>query len=150
MAELSRADPCPHCGRFANRGISIDAVIIKGDRILLVKRGIEPFKDFWATPGGFIEWDESAEQAVAREVMEETGMTVTSARLVGAYSSPDRHPRQVINLLHVAEVAEGSPVAGDDAVDVQWFTFDSLPDELAFDHKQNILDAQKFLAQTSM
>lgn len=144
--ELSRSEPCPHCGRFANRGVSIDAVIIKGSQVLLVKRGVDPFKGFWATPGGFVEWDESAQQAVTREVMEETGLTVTNADLVGAYSDPDRHPKQVINLLHVVGVADGTPVAGDDADDVQWFELDDLPAELAFDHKQNIADAQKFLA----
>lgn len=144
--ELSRSEPCPHCGRFANRGVSIDAIIIKGSQVLLVKRGVDPFKGFWATPGGFVEWDESAQQAVTREVMEETGLTVTNAELVSAYSDPDRHPRQVINLLHVVDVADGTPVAGDDADDVQWFALDNLPAELAFDHKQNIADAQKFLA----
>lgn len=146
MSDLGRDEQCPHCGRFANRGMSADALIIKDEKILLIKRGIDPFKGYWATPGGYIDWDESAEQAVAREVLEETGLTVTDTRLVGVASKPDRHPKQVINILYAVKIAPGEPVAGDDAEEVRWFAFDELPDALAFDHKQKIADALKFLA----
>lgn len=146
MNELKRDEPCPHCGRFANRGVSIDAVIIKNDQILLIQRGVEPYKGFWGTPGGYVEWDESAEETVKREVKEETGLDVKAVRLVNVYSSPDRHPKQVINILYVATVEEGNPAVGDDAEDIRWFTLDALPEQIAFDHKQNIADAQKLLA----
>lgn len=145
MSELNNNEPCPHCGRYLNRGVSVDVVIIKDDTVLLVKRGVEPFKGFWAMPGGYVEWDESAEGAAAREVREETGLTVNNIQLVGVYSSPDRHPKQVINILYVAEAEEGALLAADDAEAAKWFLFSELPDDMAFDHRQNIADARRFL-----
>ena len=141
MNKLTRDQQCPDCGRFSNRGVSIDAVIIKDGEVLLVQRGVEPNKGFWAIPGGYVEWDETTEQAVAREVMEETSLRVGQCALVGARSSPERHPKQVINLIYRVAVDHGDPRAGDDVTDVKWFPLDDLPHPLALDHKQNIEDA---------
>lgn len=105
-----------------------------------MRRAIEPFKGFWALPGGFVEWDESAEDAVAREVDEETGMLVVKTKQLPVASDPARHPRQVINIPFIVE-AEGEPVAGDDAEVVAWFADDELPAELAFDHAATIAAA---------
>jgi 8-oxo-dGTP diphosphatase len=146
MAELKRNEVCPHCGRFANRGVSIDAVIVRNGKVLLIQRGVEPNKGFWGTPGGYVEWDESTEQTVEREVKEETGLVVTGTKLVGVYSSPDRHPRQVINLVYLAQVEDGAPRHGDDATDAQWFDLDDLPEQMALDHRQNIADARRLIA----
>lgn len=148
MNELSRNKPCPHCGRFANRGVSVDAIILKGEEILLVKRGVEPQKGFWATPGGYVEWDESAEDAVRREVREETGLEVDSLEMLDVYSEPDRHPKQVINILYKAGVEPGELKAGDDSEEVRWFKLNALPEEMALDHKQNIADAKILLGLT--
>ena len=119
MIDLKRDEQCPHCGRFSNRGLSIDAVIIKDNEILLVQRGAEF----------------------------DTGLNVINTKFVGVYSSPDRHPKQVINIVYLAEVEEGEPKAGDDAQDVRWFPLDALPEKMAFDHKQNITDALKILCR---
>jgi 8-oxo-dGTP diphosphatase len=143
MVEISRNEACSHCGRFANRGVSVDAVVINGGKILLIKRGAEPFKGYWGTPGGFVEWDESTEDAAKRELQEETGLVAADVKLVGVYSSPDRHPRQVINAAYLVRVEDVSLVmASDDADDAQWFALDDLPKELAFDHRQIIQDAR--------
>lgn len=144
MTDVSRDEPCPHCGRFANRAIAIDAVIIKNRRVLLVQRGVEPDKGLWATPGGYVEWDETTEETAAREVKEETGLTTKSVELVGVYSSPNRHPKQGIAIFYLVEVEDGEPTAGDDAQTVQWFSLDALPERMAFDHKQNLADAKKY------
>jgi 8-oxo-dGTP diphosphatase len=149
MTNLKRDEVCPHCGRFANRGVSVDAVIIKDDRVLLIQRGVEPNKGFWGTPGGYVEWDESTEDTVRREVEEETGLKVKRVRLIGVYSLPDRHPKQVINVLYIAEVEDDEPKAGDDAQDIRWFLLDSLPEQMALDHRQNIADARRFLKSTT-
>lgn len=136
-------NPCLHCGRYANRGVSVDAIIIHDkQQILLIKRGAEPFKGYWGLVGGYIEWDESAEDAVKREVKEEIGMQVTETRLIGVYTKPERHPKQVINIAY-AVTAIGEPKAGDDAVEYQWTSLSQLPDELAFDHRQIISDYLK-------
>ncbi len=145
MADIKNNEPCPHCGRFANRGVSIDAVIVKNDQILLIKREVEPNKGLWGTPGGYVNWDESVEQTVKREVKEETNLEVTNLRLVGVYSSPDRHPKQVINIVFLTDVSSGQLKHSDDAEDAKWFPLNSLPELLALDHKQNIRDSLKLL-----
>lgn len=145
MSDLAKDQPCPHCGRYANRGVSIDALIVKDNKILLIQRGAEPFKGFWGTPGGYVGWDESTEETVKREVKEETNLEVTETKMVGVYSSPDRHPKQVINIVYLVKVKDQEIKHGDDALDAQWFDLDNLPDQMALDHKQNIKDAVKML-----
>jgi len=94
--------------------VTIDALIIKDNKILLIKRGADPFKGFWGTPGGYVEWDETVEDAVKREVKEELGLDTTSLKFVGLYSAPERHPKQCINVAYTVTV-EGEPKSGDDA-----------------------------------
>lgn len=96
--KLNNSEPCSVCGRYANRGVSIDAVIVRLGQILLIQRGVEPDKGFWGTPGGYVGWDESAEETVIREAKEETNLDVEKAKLVKVSSDPKRHPKQVINL----------------------------------------------------
>ncbi len=122
-----------------NRGISVDMIITKGNQVLLVKRGAEPFKGYWGTFGGFIEWDETPEDAVRRETKEEAGVEVTSMKLLGVYGDPKRHPHQVITLVYKVEIS-GEPKAGDDAEDVKWVDNDKIPDNLGFDHNQILKD----------
>lgn len=145
MNSIPRNEVCPSCGRFANRGVSVDAVIIKGSNVLLIQRGVEPNKGYWATPGGYVEWDESTEDAVKREVQEETGLTVTMAKFVNLNSNPARHPKQVINLVYLVEVDDGEPTASDDAAAAEWFPLDKLPETMALDHAQNIHDVKEIL-----
>lgn len=136
---------CPYCGRYDNRGLTIDAVIVKDGNVLLIQRGVEPFKGYWATPGGYVRWGETVEAAVRSEVVEETGLEATSLKLVGVYSDPKRHPKQAVNMVYLVEVSDGEPKAGDDADDARWFSLADLPEQLALDHKQNIADALKLL-----
>lgn len=135
----SHKDPCPECGQYKNRGVSVDGIIIRDNKILLIKRGNEPFKGYWALPGGYVDWNESTEEAVAREVLEETGLKVNSCELIGVYSSPNRHPKQVINVAYRVATT-GEPKAADDALEFKWCSIDDLPAELAFDHKKIIAD----------
>jgi 8-oxo-dGTP diphosphatase len=140
--------PCPTCGRYANRGLSTNAVIINDGRVLLIRRGIEPFKGFWALPGGYVGWDETVEEAAAREAKEETGLTATKTTLLGVVSSPTRHPDQVINCPCLVEVADLSTLrAGDDAEEAKWCSLEALPDALAFDHRQQINNAINFMKE---
>lgn len=133
---LKSNEPCPSCGRYANRGLTIDAVIVRDGKILLIKRGNEPFKNFWALPGGYVDWDETVEDAVKREVAEETGLMVTKLELIGVFSKPERHPKQCVSVAYVTQTNREVKV-GDDATEFQWASLDKLP-ELAFDHKMII------------
>ncbi len=144
MNDIPVDQPCPHCGRYANRGVSIDAIIIEDNKVLLIQRGVEPNKGSWGLPGGYIGWDESTEETVKREVKEETNLDVSETKLVGVYSSSTRHPKQVINLVYLVK-AGGILKYGDDAKDVKWVPLDELPEQMALDHKQSIQDAIKLL-----
>lgn len=136
---LKPNEPCPHCGRYLNRWVTVDAIIIQDKQILLILRGTEPFKDFWALPGGLVDWDETIAEAIKREVKEELGLTVVSQKELGVYSDPARSPHQTINIAFFVEV-EGEPQAGDDAKACQYFPLDKLPEEMAFDHKKIVED----------
>jgi ADP-ribose pyrophosphatase YjhB (NUDIX family) len=143
-AAVKPHDQCPHCGRYNNRSLASDAIIIRGDQILLGKRGHTgmPYGRYWALFGGHNEWDETIEETLLRETKEESNLTVTSYKLLGIYSNPGRHPRQGVSIAYVVEV-EGEPLAGDDIDEVRWWPLNKLPAELAFDHLQIITDYLK-------
>ena len=116
---------------------SVDAIIELEDGIVLIKRLNPPYG--WAIPGGFVDIGETIEDAVCREMKEETGLDINLVRQFHTYSDPKRDPRQhTITTVFIA-TASGRPVAGDDAKEAEVFTRDTLPEDLAFDHKQ-ILD----------
>lgn len=120
------------------------AVIIKGKhpKILLIKRGNDPFKNHWALPGGFMNMDETTEECAIRELKEETGLEVSDVFQIGAYSSLNRDPRgRTITVAYLAMVEETFEVTGqDDAAEAKWWQLSQLP-KLAFDHDEIIADA---------
>lgn len=121
--------------------LTVDAIIVRDEKILLIKRGHEPYRGYWALPGGFVEWGETVEEALKREVLEETGLDVEIKKLVGVYSEPDRDPRgHSISIAYTCESTEGMERYGDDACDVRWFPVENIP-KLGFDHEKMISDA---------
>jgi len=124
-----------------NPHITVDAVITHEDTILLIKRKHYPFKDRWALPGGFVEYGETCEKAVQREILEETGIEMKITGLIGVYSDPNRDPRgHTISIVYRGESHTVELIAGDDAAEAKFFKVHQLP-ELAFDHAQIIKDA---------
>ncbi|MDR2892448.1 MAG: NUDIX hydrolase [Deltaproteobacteria bacterium] len=124
-----------------------DALIYHKERgIVLVKRRFPP--PGWALPGGFIDYGESAETAAVREALEETGLTVRLKALLGVYSDPERDPRQhTLSVVYLAECDNPEDIAGgDDAAEARFFSLDSLPSPLAFDHGRIIDDFLQKLA----
>ena len=136
---------CPNCGKvvekYRNPFPTVDIIIETGKQkggIVLIKRKNPPFG--WALPGGFVDYGESLESAAKREAEEETSMKVELLYQLGAYSDPSRDPRyHTISVVFVGR-ATGMPEAADDAVDVGIFDRLSLPDPLAFDHKEILRD----------
>ena len=131
--------------------VTVDNVIVRTveskKEILLIKRKNDPFKDFWALPGGFVDENEDLAVAAKRELQEETSLLVDDVQQVGAYGKPGRDPRShVVSIAYFAEVANNLQAkAQDDAKEVDWFNITHLPD-LAFDHATIIQDAlNKFL-----
>ncbi len=116
------------------------AIAFDGDglRVLLIQRGNEPFAGKWALPGGFVEAGESVEQAAARELAEETGLTEVAVEQLHTFSQPGRDPRGwVVSVAHLALVrmSEQVPAAGDDARRAEWVPLKKAR-ELAFDHAE--------------
>jgi ADP-ribose pyrophosphatase YjhB (NUDIX family) len=134
---------CPSCGTpvetYRNPFPTVDVIVMRGGDILLIER--KNFPEGWALPGGFIDYGESAEHAAARELHEETGLRVKSLILLGVYSAPGRDPRfHTLTVAYMGE-ADGTLRAGDDAGDARWWPSDDLPQQMAFDHRQIVLDA---------
>jgi 8-oxo-dGTP diphosphatase len=124
------------------RPFACDAVLTEEGKILLVKRGREPFKGQWALPGGRIDEGETAEDCLKREMKEETGLEVEPVRLVGIYSDPKRDPRGIIAAAYLVRRIDGELRAGDDAEEARWFEIDALP-PLCTDHPKIVEDALK-------
>ena len=125
---------------YKNPRLTVDGLIIRDDSILLIKRGRDPFKGSWALPGGFVEYGETTEDAVIREILEETGLRCTINKLFGVYSTPDRDPRgHTISIVYHLDQSSGALMGGDDAVDACYHLLSNMP-HLAFDHEKIIRD----------
>jgi 8-oxo-dGTP diphosphatase len=140
MAEAAgRPRPvCPDCGFvYYHNPIPAVGILIEQDGgLILIKRGHPPDPGEWALPSGFIEADESVEEAAIREAKEETGLDIKLRDMVGVFSFPDGPPTSGIIVFYRARPIGGKMEAGDDAVDVRVFDPDEIP-ELPFrTHRQ--------------
>ena len=120
----------------------VDILVPLDRKILLIQRGKPPFKNYWALPGGFVNYGETLEHAAARELKEETSLIVKlkDLQLFGNYSKPTRDPRgHSIAHIYIASDYKGELMAGDDAGEAKWWNFDALP-KLAFDHRRILTD----------
>lgn len=127
------------------KGISlaVDAVVFgyakgEGISILLIRRKYGPFKDGWALPGGFVLEEESLEEAVTRELKEETGIEVNYLEQLYSFGNPQRDPRRrIVSVAYFGLISSSTYKelnAGTDAGEARWFNIECLP-QLAFDHK---------------
>ncbi len=138
--------------KYPHPAVTTDSVVFGFDgkslNILLIQRGIEPFKGKWAIPGGFIRMDETAEEGALRELKEETGVEDIYLEQFHTFTTLGRDPRvdeisglkeRVMTIAFMAFIRQDdyTVMAGDDAAKAQWFPVNELP-ELAFDHKEII------------
>jgi 8-oxo-dGTP diphosphatase len=122
--------------------LSVDAVVFGYEEgnisVLLIKRKYDPFKGQWAIPGGFVINNESLEEAVERELFEETGIKINYLEQLYTFGKPDRDPRgRVVSIAYFGLVRPDAfkLYASTDAEQAQWFNINDLP-KLSFDHKE--------------
>ena len=116
----------------------VGAIVADGHRLLMIKRGHEPGAGLWSIPGGRIEPGESDAEAVVREMIEETGLTVEVGRLIGRVQRPGLNGAVIDIRDYAATVTGGTLRAGDDAADARWVA----PGELeSLDITEGLIDA---------
>lgn len=125
---------------------TVDAVLQRNSKVLMIRRKKDPYKDFLALPGGFVREGETAEDAMKRETLEETSLEVEPIEILGVYSSPNRDPRKhVMSVVFIGIITGGTERAGDDATDIKWIDLDGLESlSLAFDHRQILADYRRW------
>jgi len=131
--------------KYPRPALTVDAIVFvkdeNGTSVLLIERGIEPYKGKWALPGGFVNIDELLETACKRELKEETGLEVKSMKQFKTYDAINRDPRhRTISVIYSTEIPHKTKVKGsDDAAHAEWFPVNNLPD-MAFDHSKILSD----------
>lgn len=129
-----------YCYEYPRPSVTTDCVIFGFDngelKILLIERGVEPYKGKWAFPGGFMRENENSDECAKRELQEETGLKDLFIEQLFTFSDVDRDPRgRVVTVAYYAlvKLALYNIEAGDDASNAKWFPISQIP-PLAFDH----------------
>ena len=141
--KVKKGEKCFECDRYYDRHIVVDALILKDKKVLMILRNKPQHKGYWALIGGYINWDETVEQAVEREVKEEIGVKVRIKDVHGVYSNPDRDPDGVqnVDISFLCEIDDENFIIDPvEVADVRWFSLDNLPEKIAFDHRKIIVD----------
>ena len=134
--------------------VTVDAAVFRQKdgrtEILLIRRDRPPFEGHWALPGGFVDMDETLEEAVVRELEEETSITGVDLKQLHAFSALNRDPRgrTISVVFHGMLTGNQEATAGDDAREAAWFDINNLP-ELAFDHRDVVEMAIRKLKQSN-
>jgi len=130
----------PHTYEYPRAALTVDCVVFGFDegelKILLIERGLEPFKGRWALPGGFVRVEETLDEAARRELVEETGLANVFLEQLYSFGEVKRDPRErVVSVAYYAlvKLSDHRARAATDAANAEWFPVSKLP-KLAFDH----------------
>ena len=136
--------------KYPRPAVTADALVfrkISGNvEVLLIKRGHPPYEGMWASPGGFVEMEETPEKAAVRELHEETNLSDVELFQFHTYGAVNRDPRHrtiAIAYAGFLTINDAEINGGDDAADAKWFDITKLP-ALAFDHDLIVADAIAF------
>jgi ADP-ribose pyrophosphatase YjhB (NUDIX family) len=134
---------CPNCGWtfFADPKVAAAVLVRSQGRVLLVRRGSEPFRGLWTLPAGFVNAREDPAAAARRECEEETGLLVNVAEVLDVVAGREHERGADFLIVYRADVVGGDLAASDDADRVEWFLLSELP-PLAFRATAHILHAR--------
>lgn len=135
---------CSNCDFiFWNNPIPVASVVIyKDGKVLMLKRAKKPFREYWVLPGGYINVEETAEEAAIREVKEEVNVEITLEKLIGAYRIDD-DPRGInIDIIYSAQ-GKGNVVLSSEDSEFKYYKPNSLPELIAYKHREAIRDWSK-------
>ena len=124
--------------------LTVDGIILKDNKILLTKRVIHPFQGYWVLPGGHVDYGERVEEALRREMKEETGVSLKIKKLFGVYSDPKRDPRyHTTSVVYLCEKGAEKIKLNQESSEFKYFSFKNLPQKIGFDHRKIINDFKK-------
>jgi 8-oxo-dGTP diphosphatase len=150
VGKIPKGDFCEKCARFNSRNTTCSVIAYHDKKIILIKRGTEPLKGWWALPGGYLDWNETVEECALRELREETGYEGKKAEPFMVNSKPNRSEDGKQNVDHVfviGKLVKKYDFDKKEIMEVKWFSLDKLPDNIAFDHKEAI---QKFIGSLDL
>jgi len=133
---------CTSCGEvyYQNPLPAATALVVNGcGQLLLGKRSVEPALGQWCLPGGFVEVNETMEQAALRELREETGLDAERGHFIGCFYQNSIYYGGVIIFGYRIETVRGEPTAGDDMQELRYYSFDSLP-PIAFESHRRLIE----------
>jgi ADP-ribose pyrophosphatase YjhB (NUDIX family) len=135
---------CPACGytHFTDPKVGVGVLVVEGDRVLLIRRAVEPERGKWSLPAGYLDQGEDPAETAVREALEETGLTVAIEGLLDVYHNPPGRGGASIFILYRARRVAGEPTPGDDADDARFFPLDALP-ALAFASTRAAIERMK-------
>jgi ADP-ribose pyrophosphatase YjhB (NUDIX family) len=131
---------CPSCGQihWLNAKPCAGALVLRNGKVLMIRRAIEPFRDYWDIPGGFCEVDEHPARTAVREVREETGLAIELTGLFGLWLD-EYVSRPTLNIYYLARPLTRRLSLGDDAGGAAWFAPKALPQRIAFENGRQAL-----------
>jgi 8-oxo-dGTP diphosphatase len=132
----------PYTYKYPRAALTVDCAVFGFDegelKVLLIERALDPFKGQWALPGGFVQLDETLDEAARRELAEEAGLKNVFLEQLYTFGAVDRDPRErVVSVAYYAlvKLAGATARAATDAADANWFPISKVP-KLAFDHAE--------------
>ena len=140
---------CPNCGwvHYDNPSPTVQAWLERDGRFLALRRGSEPLKGRWNMPGGFVESGESGPEAIAREVMEETGLEIETEFVIGIFASAygdGDEGEPILDVAYRCRIAGGELEVSEESSEAGWFTLEEFP-EPAFEGERRALAALRAL-----
>ncbi len=124
---------CTKCGyiMYVNPWATTAGIIMRGGKILFVRRAKAPYKGWWDLVGGFLDEKETPKQCMIREAKEETGLTVKPVKILG-FHNDQYNDNRVMGTFFLCKIVGGKPRAGSDAAEIRWFNKNALPKNVAF------------------